>query len=60
MGLGDAAVEAVKQWKYEPATLHGEPLEVYYNLTAACDRRSPQSAEPPNNLLTSKMIPKWL
>ena len=33
MGLGDAAVEAVKQWKYEPAMLNGKPVAVYFNLT---------------------------
>jgi len=26
--LVDAAVEAVKQWKYRPFVLHGEPVEV--------------------------------
>jgi TonB family protein len=26
--LAKAAVEAVKQWKYEPARLNGEPVEV--------------------------------
>ena len=34
MGLADAAVDAVKQWKYEPATLNGKPVAVYFNLTA--------------------------
>lgn len=33
MGLGDAAVTAVRQWKYEPATLNGKPVAVYFNLT---------------------------
>ena len=33
MGLSEAAVEAVKKWEYEPATLAGKPVEVYYNLT---------------------------
>ena len=33
MGLADAAVDAVKQWKYEPATLNGKPVAVYFNLT---------------------------
>lgn len=33
MGLDQKAVDAVKQWTFEPATLNGEPIEVYYNLT---------------------------
>jgi len=33
MGLDQAALEAVEQWRFEPATLHGEPVAVYYNLT---------------------------
>jgi TonB family protein len=33
MGLDQAAVEAIKKWKFEPATLNGKPVDVYYNLT---------------------------
>lgn len=33
MGLEEAAVAAVKQWKYKPATLNGKPVAVYFNLT---------------------------
>ena len=33
MGLSEAAVTAVKQWKFKPATLNGKPVAVYYNLT---------------------------
>ena len=30
----DAAVrEVLKEWEFEPATLRGEPVAVYYNLT---------------------------
>lgn len=32
-GLSEAAVEAVSQWRFEPATLNGKPIAVYYNLT---------------------------
>lgn len=28
-GFEDAAIEAVKQWRYTPATRDGEPVEVY-------------------------------
>lgn len=33
MGLEEAAVEAIKNWKFKPATLNGKPVTVYYNLT---------------------------
>lgn len=33
MGLDQAAVDAVERWRFEPATLHGKPVDVYYTLT---------------------------
>lgn len=33
MGLDQTALEAVEQWRFEPAKLHGKPVSVYYNLT---------------------------
>ncbi len=33
MGLSQAAVDAIKQWRFKPATLNGKPVAVYYNLT---------------------------
>ncbi len=33
MGLTEAAVSAMKQWQFKPATLNGKPVDVYYNLT---------------------------
>jgi protein TonB len=33
LGLSQQAVEAVKQWKFRPGTLNGEPVDVLFNLT---------------------------
>ena len=33
LGLTETAIEALKQWTFEPATLDGEPVAVFYNLT---------------------------
>jgi len=33
MGLGDAAADAVKRWRFTPARLNGEAIEVHYNVT---------------------------
>lgn len=32
-GLDQAAVDAVKQWKFKPGTLEGKPVDVIFNLT---------------------------
>jgi len=32
-GLDQAAVDAVKQWKFKPGTLEGKPVDVIYTLT---------------------------
>ncbi len=33
MGLTESAVETAREWKFKPATLNGEPVAVYFNLT---------------------------
>lgn len=33
MGLDQEALEAVRKWRFEAATLNGKPVAVYYNLT---------------------------
>jgi TonB family protein len=32
-GLDQAAVDAVKQWTFKPATMNGQPVDVRFNLT---------------------------
>ncbi len=31
--MGDSAIRAIKQWKYEPATRNGRPVRVYFQIT---------------------------
>lgn len=33
MGLEQSAIDAVSRWKFQPATLDGRPVAVYFNLT---------------------------
>lgn len=33
MGLDQEALNAIRKWRFEPATLNGKPVDVYYNLT---------------------------
>ena len=33
LGLSDAALDAVRKWKFRPGTMNGQPVAVYYNLT---------------------------
>jgi TonB family protein len=32
-GLGEAAKDAVEEWRFRPATFRGEPIDVYYTVT---------------------------
>lgn len=32
-GLGDSARNAVRRWRFRPATYRGEPIDVYYTVT---------------------------
>ncbi len=45
--LAEAAVEAIRTWRFEPARLNGEPVAVYYNLTVNFrlkkDKEKPES-----------------
>ena len=45
--LTDAAVEAVRQWKFEPATLHGEPVDVLLTSTVKFSLDEPKNTSQP-------------
>jgi protein TonB len=38
MGVSEQAVEAVRRWRFRPATLDGQPIVVYWNLTLTFER----------------------
>lgn len=39
MGLGEAALQAVRAWRYEPALLDGRPMTVYLTVTVRFELR---------------------
>jgi TonB family protein len=41
MGFEEAALEAVKQWRYEPATVDGKPVDVFFTITVDFDLDDP-------------------
>lgn len=45
-GLTEAAVEAVRQWQFEPARLDGRPVAVQYVLTIKFSLDDPPSPDP--------------
>lgn len=46
-GLDQAAVDAVKQWTFKPATLEGKPVAVRFNLTVNFRLGLPEPPPPP-------------
>jgi len=45
--LAQAAIDAVKQWKYKPYTLDGSPVEMETQLSISFHLKSEQNAPPP-------------
>src|SRR3954447_24231465 len=43
-GLSEAAVDAVKQWVFKPATINGEAVDVVFNLTLKLDKNEADAA----------------
>jgi len=39
LGLTEAALAAVRQWRFRPATLEDRPVSVYYHLTVRFETR---------------------
>lgn len=37
MGVDHEVLKAASRWRFRPATVDGEPVEVYYNLTLNMD-----------------------
>lgn len=47
-GLDQAAVDAVKQWTFKPATLDGKPVAVLFNLTVNFKLQTAPPPPPPD------------
>jgi TonB family protein len=39
MGFAEAAIDAATQWRYEPARLNGEPVEIYFWMSVAFEMK---------------------
>lgn len=46
-GLDQAAIDALRQWKYRPGTLNGQPVDVLFNVVINFDLDTPKPAAPP-------------
>jgi TonB family protein len=46
-GLDQAAIDAVKQWRFRPGTLEGVPVDVIFNLTINFKLDTPPPPPPP-------------
>jgi TonB family protein len=52
MGLDEAAMSAVRTWKFEPGTYEGKPVavklvgEVSFNLMTDCKEKKSKKAKP--------------
>jgi len=47
-GLDQAAVDAVKQWTFKPATFNGQPVDVLFNLTVNFKLQMAPPPPPPD------------
>jgi len=46
-GLDQAALDSVKQWRFKPGTLNGQPVDVIFNLTINFKLGPPAPPPPP-------------
>jgi TonB family protein len=46
-GLDQAALDAMRQWKFKPATLNGQPVDVVFNVTVNFKLDTPKVQPPP-------------
>ncbi len=42
-GFEEAAVKAVKKWRYEPAQVDGHPVDVYYTIKVTFERQKAET-----------------
>ncbi len=56
-GFEESAIEAIRQWRYEPATKDGKPISVYFTVVVEYELRSDSEAKAPPSGSALRLLP---
>jgi len=54
--LAQAALDAVRQWRYDPTLLNGEPVEVITTITVTFSFRTPRQVKQILGMIVSTLL----